>query len=232
MLLLLHVQCQERILFSVLTAGNTCLANENANIEGLLFSRLLPPPPTRTSRLCCIVDIDSDSDDGEPSHGADKHEVINVPVDGIIDERTESEDIMMQNMDGDAGGVAGDNADADEDSISRAALCRRWGTVASSWHQNGSESDSDTESEPPYPRLEDSDDETDNGFVDWKAIEEGNGLSAWDQLGESYEAEAAEIGVFSATETNNVIRFSYFCLQLIGSVNMTVLFAMHSHTKS
>jgi hypothetical protein len=46
--------------------------------------------------------------------------------------------------------------------------------------------------------LEDSDDECDDGFIDWKAIEEGSGLSAWDQLGENYETEAATIGMLSS----------------------------------
>ena len=31
--------------------------------------------------------------------------------------------------------------------------------------------------------------------VDWDVLEKECGLSAWDQLGESYEAEAAGIGV-------------------------------------
>jgi hypothetical protein len=180
----------------------------------LAFVTIAPPPwPAGHSRLRRIVDIDTDTDDGEPLHGADDPEDIDVPTNGTADERTENEDIMMQDPDPDgdydvfeAGGVAGD--DADEDTVSGAtgaALRHRWGTVAGSWHENDSESDADEENNPPYPRLEDSDEECDNGFIDWKAIEEGYGLSAWDQLGESYEAEAAAIGVFSAITTNNVI---------------------------
>jgi hypothetical protein len=126
------------------------------------------------------------------------------------DEQTGNKDIMMQDLDGDydvfeVGGVADDNVD--EGSISGAAgaaLRCRWGTAARRWHQNDSESDADTDVDPPYSRLEDSDDECDAGFIDWKAIE-GFGLSAWDQLGESYEADAAAIGMFS-DRTNNVIQ--------------------------
>ena len=32
------------------------------------------------------------------------------------------------------------------------------------------------------------------GIVDWAAIKANSGLSAWDQLGERYEADAAAIG--------------------------------------
>jgi hypothetical protein len=176
----------------------------------LAFVPVAPPPLARPSRLRRIVAIDTDSDDGEQAlHGADEPEDIDVSINGIADEGAENEDIMMQDpdMDGDhdvleAGSVVHDNAD--KDCISGAVgavLLRRWGTVASSWpHQNDPESDSDTESEsePPCPRLEDGDGECD--FFDWKAIEEEYGLSAWDQLGESYEAEAAAIGMFSAIE--------------------------------
>ncbi|KIM89671.1 hypothetical protein PILCRDRAFT_1994 [Piloderma croceum F 1598] len=50
-------------------------------------------------------------------------------------------------------------------------------------------SDSDLE-ELPYSVLED---EHEPGYIDWATIEANSGLSAWDQLGESYEWDAAEI---------------------------------------
>jgi hypothetical protein len=60
-------------------------------------------------------------------------------------------------------------------------------------------SELDISDEPPYPRLKDSDNESDDGFmVDWAAIEAGSGLSAWDQLGEGYERDAAALGKFSS----------------------------------
>lgn len=43
--------------------------------------------------------------------------------------------------------------------------------------------------------VEGDDDEVD--FVDWDALEQKCGLLAWDRLGEGYEANAAQIGVFS-----------------------------------
>jgi hypothetical protein len=70
-------------------------------------------------------------------------------------------------------------------------------TIIDHWRHmleaNDSDSDSGSNDELPYPKLEDSDEESDDGFVDWAAIEAGSGLSAWDQLGEGYEREAAAI---------------------------------------
>ena len=180
----------------------------------LAFVPVAPPPLARPSRLRRIVD----PDDGEQQalHNADKPE--DVPTNGITDEWTENEDIMMRDPDIDedhgaveleAGSVVGDSAD--DGCISRAAravLHHRWGVAANTrLHQNDPESDSDTESEsePPFPSLEDGDEECGDDFIDWKAIEEGYGLSAWDRLGESYEAEAAAISMFSAMEHINIM---------------------------
>lgn len=69
------------------------------------------------------------------------------------------------------------------------ALRSRWTKVADDIRDDAS--DSDLEEELPYPVLED---EHELGYVDWAAIEANSGLSAWDQLGESYERDAAEIG--------------------------------------
>ena len=61
--------------------------------------------------------------------------------------------------------------------------------------------DSDSESnrgEPFYSQLEDGNDSgsDDEEIIDWDAIEAGSSLSNWDQLGESYERDAAAIGEF------------------------------------
>lgn len=65
------------------------------------------------------------------------------------------------------------------------------------WAADGDESDQESDSaELPYPCLEDSDDESDNGAIDWDTIESGCGLSSWDQLGESYEREAASVSEY------------------------------------
>ena len=70
------------------------------------------------------------------------------------------------------------------------ALRSRWGNVAI--RDIGDTSDSDSDEELPYPVLED--DEPEPGYVDWAAIEANSGLSAWNQLGEAYERDAAAIG--------------------------------------
>jgi hypothetical protein len=90
--------------------------------------------------------------------------------------------------------------DPDRDTMSgpmKNVLHYRWGDTLCDLGGSDLDSDSDSDfgSGPAYPRLEDSDDECDDGFIDWKAIEEGSGLSAWDQLGENYETEAATIGM-------------------------------------
>jgi len=43
----------------------------------------------------------------------------------------------------------------------------------------------------------DDDDDDKVDVVDWDALEQECGLSAWDRLGEGYEADAAQIGLFS-----------------------------------
>ena len=50
------------------------------------------------------------------------------------------------------------------------------------------------EEELSHLALEDDEHEREPGYVDWAAIEANSGLSTWDQLGESYETEAAMIG--------------------------------------
>src|ERR1700683_1222136 len=103
--------------------GNTCLANENANIAGLPLSQLLPCYQLDLPGCASIVNIDTDTDDGEPLHGTDKPEDIDVSTNRTADKQMENEDIMMQDPDMDedydvfeAGDVADDNVD--EDSIS------------------------------------------------------------------------------------------------------------------
>ena len=44
-------------------------------------------------------------------------------------------------------------------------------------------------------------------FIDWKAIEEGSGLSAWDQLGEKYKMEAT-IGMLSFKPLSTISSFT------------------------
>ena len=61
--------------------------------------------------------------------------------------------------------------------------------ICHSWNLRGhSDDSSDPSSEP--------DDEDDANAFDWDKIEGNSGLSAWDQLGEAYEKDAANIGVY------------------------------------
>jgi hypothetical protein len=53
-----------------------------------------------------------------------------------------------------------------------------------------SDSNSDSENE-----ITDAGDDSDDGYVDWDAIESNYGLSAWDRLGESYDRDIAAIGM-------------------------------------
>jgi hypothetical protein len=65
--------------------------------------------------------------------------------------------------------------------------------------------DSDLESdrgEPFYPQLEDGNNSDDEEVIDWDAIEAQSCLSAWDQLGEGYEADAAAICKFKYTQNS------------------------------
>jgi len=147
--------------------------------------------PVRQSRLRRVFDIESDSDDDK----LPGQEILAVEEavngDATIDGAGEVDVGHWDGLDDELSNFVGGNEGLD--GYVKSTLHQRWKNAASCLD---SETDSDTDTEPPYPRLEDSDDESDDGFIDWKAIEEGNSLSAWDQLGESYEMEAASIGVF------------------------------------
>jgi hypothetical protein len=85
-----------------------------------------------------------------------------------------------------------DHGQPSEVHVSRAAgnaLRARWANLTD---VRDDISDDGSDEELPYPILEDG--EPEPGFVDWEAIEANFGLSAWDQLGEGYERDAATIG--------------------------------------
>lgn len=145
------------------------------------------PSPVIPSRLRRVVSIESDLDDYGAINGG--------TTDGVDDEM----DVGAQ--DDETSDFVTNNRDPDQDTMSgpmRNVLHHRWGDTLCDLGGSDLDSDSDFGSDPAYPRLEDSDDECDDGFIDWKAIEEGSGLSAWDQLGENYETEAATIGMLSS----------------------------------
>jgi hypothetical protein len=75
----------------------------------------------------------------------------------------------------------------------RNAFRSRWGSNVTDVKDDSSDGDLDEEEGLSHIPLEDDEHEREPGYVDWAAIEANSGLSAWDQLGESYEADAAAI---------------------------------------
>jgi hypothetical protein len=135
----------------------------------LATSPYASPPPTFQSRVCRVVDADSDSDETPPTGRTSSLVGDEAPMD------------------------IGDLVDGDTGPFSKS-----FDSLRDHWHHmfeaEDSDSDGDLDDELPYDKLEDSDNESESGFVDWDAVEAGSGLSAWDRLGESYEKEAAAIG--------------------------------------
>ena len=56
--------------------------------------------------------------------------------------------------------------------------------------------DTDDDSDIEDPVVDANDDDEDEHYVDWAAIEAESGLSAWDKLGEGFEQDVATIGMF------------------------------------
>ena len=79
--------------------------------------------------------------------------------------------------------------------------------------------DSDSDFEEP---VEDAGDNENEGYDDWAAIEAEFGLLAWDKLGEGFEQEIADIGMFR----------EYLCYTFKLIVPMTMQSAGPSLTKS
>jgi hypothetical protein len=75
----------------------------------------------------------------------------------------------------------------------RNAFHSQWGSNVTDVKDDSSDGDLDEEEELSHIPLEDDEHEREPGYVDWAAIKANSGLSAWDQLGESYEADAAAI---------------------------------------
>jgi len=118
----------------------------------------------------------------------------------------------------------------DEDDVDK-VLSRHWKKpLEHQWAPSDSEEDpANTENEGSSEEVvaEDDDDEVD--VVDWDALEQECGLSAWDRLGEGYEANAAQIGSLSCYSVFFVL-MKY--LQRKSLMNMTGLSVGRSHTKS
>ena len=143
----------------------------------------IPPPLVLPSRIRGVVDSNSDDERPAMSDGGE----LGAQNDSTAD------------IDGDAhiDYPLADDARLGYEHISPAleenALRDRWG-CSTGIKDDVSDSDlDDAEQPPPYPILED-EEELKTGFIDWAAIEANSGLSAWDQLGEDYERDAATIG--------------------------------------
>ena len=157
--------------------GRYMSRNREREHRRLIAQPYVVPPLTLPSRIRQVTDDDSDGDVPAAS--------TNVVVEG-------RENGGAIHGDADVGYVAKDHAQPDRVYVSEVAenaLRARWADVAD---VRDDVSDNGSDEELPYPILED--DGPEPGFVDWEAIETNYGLSAWDQLGEGYERDAAAIG--------------------------------------
>jgi hypothetical protein len=138
----------------------------------MAFAPYAPPPPRLPSRLRRVSHLHSDGDESERNILEDTE--LGVQIDQDFSRQA------VQPLEDQAAFVS---------RISGNAIRDRW--------RHGitlqSDSDSDGGSDGQLPD-EDSDSEGDDESINWDAFESGSGLSAWDQLGEGYEIEAAAIG--------------------------------------
>jgi hypothetical protein len=144
------------------------------------------PPPALPSRLRRVgVNAHEDDDDLDPVNVVSNGEALGGTYDGIDVWHTNNPQVEndVENPQSDGCLVPG---------AFRNACRSRWGGNMTDVRDDSSDGDLDEE-EPSHLPLEDDEHEREPGYVDWAAIEANSGLSAWDQLGESYEAEAAAI---------------------------------------
>jgi hypothetical protein len=79
-----------------------------------------------------------------------------------------------------------DLAHADSLRAAEVSICASWDSTFPDSHSEDEESDG----ESPVSDIEDADDH----IFDWDRFGSGTGLSAWDELGEGYERDTANIG--------------------------------------
>lgn len=134
------------------------------------------------------VDHCEDDEDLYPSPGNDFEE----PSEPVADPMDVDDLAMASDRESGVNAESCDSAGDDEDTVFHS-----YRPAARAWTPSDLEDDVDDDldhstlavpQEDPY-----ADDEVD--AVDWDALEKECGLSAWDQLGESYEADAAGIGM-------------------------------------
>jgi hypothetical protein len=132
------------------------------------------PPPPIPSRLRRVFDIESEEESNEEATapGADDQPRDGRNVDDVnvslSSEQPEAEAALQE---------------------AQIAICEKWGSsccLAASDDEGSDDSGDSGTSEDGYG--------TDEEHLDWDEFGTGSGLSAWDQLGEGYEQDAAKAG--------------------------------------
>ena len=156
------------------------------------------PPVTSYRQFTFLSALFSDDEDDIPALATvDRHEDdedlyhLNSPSpDDFGGDPMDVDDLAMGDRDSEVNAEACVSALASDDEDTVPQSCRPV-ALAREWTPSDSEDDGDDLAVPQEDPS--SDDEVD--AVDWNALENECGLSAWDLLGESYEADAARIGM-------------------------------------
>ena len=159
--------------------------------RGLLFSPYVSPPPKLSSRYSRLLDSDSEEDPvqiPEVHHDAPSSESGQSVVQSDYDGPALTDSGLDDGDDEDKPRIS--VPDSDDDILLVQDVC--WSTTLGD-ATRPDDKDSDSDFEEP---VEDAGDDEDEGYDDWAAIEAEFGLSAWDKLGEGFEQEIADIGMF------------------------------------
>jgi hypothetical protein len=161
------------------------------------------PPVTSYRQFTFLATLFSDDEDDIPAlatvdHREDDEDLYHVKSPSPGDGFEETSQPVPDPMDVDDLGESEVNAEAcadalasdDEDTISHSYM-----PAARAWMNSDSEDDIDDDLDHNTVPQEDPSGNDEVDAMDWDALEKECGLSAWDQLGESYEADAAGIGM-------------------------------------
>lgn len=164
------------------------------------------PPVTSYRQLAFLSALFSDDEDDIPAlatvdHREDDEDLYHLKSPSPGDDVEETSEPVPDPMDVDDLAMASDwesevNAEAcssasdDKDNVSHS-----YRPAARAWTPSDSEDDVDDDLDHNTVPQEDPSGDDEVEAVDWDALEKECGLSAWDQLGESYEADAARIGM-------------------------------------
>lgn len=150
-------------------------------------------PAKVPSRLRRVVDADSDSDNHDIEGGSSRAQIREILQSGQDENERDTRDLVFEQEDTKSLGEQERLAEAEQ------VLRGRWMRAFEAdnyQNRNDYDSDSDPEDDHSYLGLVDSDNESNDECIDWDSIEAGSGLSNWDQLGEHYEKDAADIGKY------------------------------------